>query len=260
MILLFGGTSETAAIATALAEQGHEVLVSTATDAELDVGSHPHITRRCGRLASGAIQELIEARDIRCLIDASHPFATELQQTLAEIVSQTGIPFIRYQRRSGDYARDQLYEVDDHAEAASLMAEFAQTCLLTTGSRNLKPYVEVAERVGLMIYARILPHPESLAACDAVGLADKFRIPGRGPFSQEENRRLIKAKQIKVLITKDSGLRGGVGEKLEAARLEGCRVIMIRRPVVYSENCLICSDVQTLVVNTPVNSGGVKDK
>ena len=31
-------------------------------------------------------------------------------------------------------------------------------------------------------------------------------------------------------MTKDSGKAGGVPEKLEAARLEGCRVVVVRRP------------------------------
>ena len=31
-------------------------------------------------------------------------------------------------------------------------------------------------------------------------------------------------------MTKDSGKAGGVPEKLEAARKEGCRVVVVRRP------------------------------
>ena len=34
----------------------------------------------------------------------------------------------------------------------------------------------------------------------------------------------------KALVTKDSGAAGGLPEKLEAARLEGVSVILIRRP------------------------------
>lgn len=41
MILLLGGTSDTAPIARGLAAVGLPVLVSTATDIDLDVGVHP---------------------------------------------------------------------------------------------------------------------------------------------------------------------------------------------------------------------------
>ena len=47
-VLLLGGTSETAPLATALARAGHNVLVSTATDIALDVG-----TRTSGGAAGG---------------------------------------------------------------------------------------------------------------------------------------------------------------------------------------------------------------
>ena len=50
MILLIGGTSETAPLASGLAGVGYEVLVSTATDSRLNVGDHPRISRRAGRL------------------------------------------------------------------------------------------------------------------------------------------------------------------------------------------------------------------
>jgi precorrin-6A/cobalt-precorrin-6A reductase len=32
-------------------------------------------------------------------------------------------------------------------------------------------------------------------------------------------------------VSKDSGAAGGLAEKLEAARLEGCRVVLLRRPL-----------------------------
>jgi precorrin-6A/cobalt-precorrin-6A reductase len=41
-----------------------------------------------------------------------------------------------------------------------------------------------------------------------------------------------------VLVTKDSGAAGGVPAKLQAARREGCLVVVIRRPVsLGSEPC-----------------------
>ncbi len=248
MILLFGGTSETAALATALAQAGHKVLVSTATDAELDVGYHPLIRRRCGRLDVAAIKRLAGENNVRLVIDASHPFASQLHETLVTVIRETGLAFIRFQRQFGDYheARN-LFEVDSHEEAAALLEKLALPVLLTTGSRHLEPYVAMARKTGLPIYARILPHSESLEACDAAGLEDRYRIAERGPFTIEQNRSLIKKFGIKVMVTKDSGTRGGVDEKLEAARLESCQVVLIRRPAVYTQQHLICSDVAAVV-------------
>ncbi|HEB72159.1 MAG TPA: precorrin-6x reductase, partial [Nitrospirae bacterium] len=40
MILVFGGTSDTAQVTQAIAGLGHEVTVSTATDIDIDIGEN----------------------------------------------------------------------------------------------------------------------------------------------------------------------------------------------------------------------------
>jgi len=62
------------------------------------------------------------------------------------------------------------------------------------------------------------------------GILPETIITGKGPFSADENRSTIRNFRIGILVTKDSGKVGGVSEKLEAARLEGCRVVVARRP------------------------------
>ena len=47
-----------------------------------------------------------------------------------------------------------------------------------------------------------------------------------------EEHELIKKHSIDVLVTKDSGLAGGVAEKLQAAGACGIKVVVIRRPVI----------------------------
>jgi precorrin-6A/cobalt-precorrin-6A reductase len=232
MILLFGGTSETAGIATALAENGHKVLVSTATDAPLEIGDHPAIKRRCGRLDEAAIVELIRRESIRVVVDGSHPYAVALHATVAVAAQQAKVPCFRYQRKTAVISgEDGLYFVADHDEAAALAVKLAVPVLLTTGSRQLVPYIEVLRKHNIPLYARVLPHPESEQACDLAGLPLESRIVGRGPFSEAENCQLIRSKNIGVLITKDSGSRGGVAEKISAAGKENCRVIVIQRPL-----------------------------
>jgi len=248
MILLFGGTSETAGLATALAEKGHEVLVSTATDAPLEIGDHPAIRRRCGRLDETAIAELIQREAIRVVVDGSHPYAVALHATVAAAAQQAKVPCFRYQRKATALAgADGIYFVADHNEAAVLAVKWAVPVLLTTGSRHLAPYVKLLKKHNIPLYARVLPHPESEQACDLAGLPPESRIVGRGPFSESENRQLIRSKNIGVLITKDSGRRGGVAEKIDAARKENCRVIVIQRPLEESDYSQVFTEVGTLV-------------
>ncbi len=78
--------------------------------------------------------------------------------------------------------------------------------------------------------ARVLPVNESFRAAILAGIREDRIVAGRGPFSTEENRAVIRKFKIGVLVTKDSGVAGGLPEKVEAARLENCRIVIVRRP------------------------------
>lgn len=247
MILLFGGTSETSQLATALAEKGYPVLVSTATDAELDVGSHQLIRRRCGRLAQKGMAELIKSEAVELIVDAAHPFAAELHAIIAQVASDCELPLIRYQRRFSESYGSTVSYVDSHEEAAEKALGYGKPILLTTGTRNLEPYVNAVSGSGIDLFARVLDHPESVAACDRTGLAEDSRIYGRGPFSYEDNCALIRNHGIGVLVSKDSGSQGGVDQKVQAALDCGCRVVLIRRPEEV-ESVLVCETAEDIVV------------
>jgi len=239
-LLLLGGTRETGALADALAAAGYKVLVSTATDAPLDLGTDPHTSRRCGRLDVAAMAELIRNQSVSLLVDAGHPYAVALHATAREAAAATGVKLLRFRRpgvvepREAD-TRSALIFARDHVEAAGEAFAGAGAVLLTTGSRNLRPYVEASRRSGIPLIARVLPHPESLAACKEMGLAPEHVVAARGPFTIEDNRDLIRKFMIRTLVTKDSGEAGGVLAKLEAARRENCRVVVVQRPEEHGE-------------------------
>jgi precorrin-6A/cobalt-precorrin-6A reductase len=235
MILLLGGTSETAPLASALLEAGYQVLVSTATDVPLALPEHPNLRRRHGRLDATAMAELMRREEVRVLIDAAHPYASKARQQARQAAETLGLPYLRWERPGTDFSAYPIRWTEDHAEAATLAFADGRPVLLTTGSRHLAPYVEQARRTGIPLRARVLPHAESRLAVEQAGLAAEEVIFGQGPFSVEENRAQIHGHAIGVLVTKDSGEAGGVPAKLAAARLEGCRVIVIRRPIASVE-------------------------
>jgi precorrin-6A/cobalt-precorrin-6A reductase len=244
-ILLLGGTSESAPLAVKLATAGYQVLVSTATDTDLDLGEHPAIHRRCGRLNQDQLSGLIQQERISAVVDATHPYAGAVHQTARVAAEYSQRPYLRYQRPALLDALDECLMAHDHAEAARLACSDGRPVLLTTGSRHLAPYVAEARRTGVTLFARILNHPEAVTACAQAGLPEAGRIFGRGPFSLEQNRALIRRYNIGVLVTKDSGHAGGVEEKLAAARLEQCRVIVVQRPDETTDNTF--TDMDRLV-------------
>ncbi len=139
----------------------------------------------------------------------------------------------------------------DHEEAARLACADGKAVLLTTGSRNLRPYAEEAKRTGVPLMVRVLPHPDSLAACRAAGIPAAAVIAAQGPFSAEENIATIRKFGVAVLVTKDSSIAGGVPAKIVAAKQEKCRLIVVGRSV--SSDGLIFPSIEKLLKYLEIN-------
>lgn len=230
MVLLLGGTSDCAPVAESLARAGYRVLVSSATDVALFTGVHPRIKRRSGRLDAGQMAALVGERRIRAIVNATHPYAVAVRATAEQVACKLGIPCLSYVRPGIIGGTEGVCVVADHEEAARRSVQAGTPVLLTIGSRNVMPYAVEAKRAGIALIARVLDHPESHKSCREAGIPADHVVTGRGPFSVEENRRLLRQFHAGVLVTKDSGDAGGVREKIEAARLEGCQVIVVGRP------------------------------
>lgn len=230
MILLLGGTSETAPLAEAIAAQGFSVLVSTATDIPLPVGDHPRIRRRTGMLDEARFRRLLRDEGIRGIVDATHPYAEAIGPLVRSVAESCHLPYFRWLRPEAVTETAGLQVAADHAEAAALAFSWGLPVLLTIGTKNLEPYVRESRRTNIPVFARVLNHPDSRTACQKRGLPPEAVVTGKGPFSVDENRATIRNFRIGILVTKDSGTAGGVPEKLAAARLEGCRVVVVRRP------------------------------
>jgi precorrin-6A/cobalt-precorrin-6A reductase len=251
VILLLGGTSETGAIAEALLKDGQCVLASTATATPLPLPVHPRFARRIGRLDEDGLFGLLRESAITLVVDATHPYAEQAHRTARDAADRAAVRCIRWLRPATDlasYPGTQL--ASNHQEAASLSCSLGKTILLTVGSRNLAPYVSEAERRGRRLIVRVLPAAESLKACSAAGLAESDIVAERGPFSLESNRAILRRFGASVLVTKDGGAPGGVMEKLEAARLERCRVVMVARPPEMSGDTVRTMEELLLAIRT----------
>lgn len=232
MILLLGGTADTAPLATLLAEAGYKVLVSTATDVPLATGEHPRITRRIGPLNQDNLVQLLLEQGIRAVVDAAHPYAAEAHRTARAAATCARIPYLAYLRPSVFTPDSDVINAGNHEEAATLAFAVGRPVFLTTGSRYLFPYADAARKSGVPLIVRVLNQPESIQACRDAGILPENIIVGRGPFTVEQNVEAIRKYAIGVMVTKDSGEAGGVEAKQEAARREGCILAVVARPKV----------------------------
>lgn len=247
MILLLGGTSEAAPIAQAFAAKGCSVLVSTATDEQLNLGNSPTIKRRCGRLDVAQLEELARKSSIRVIVDAGHPYAVELHKVARDAAKRLALPYFRYLRPASAASDTDglIIRSVTHEEAAEKAFSFGRPVLLTTGSKDVGVYAALSRQRGIRLTARVLPRPESVEACRKAGIPEAHIITGKGPFSKVQNIELIRQCNAGVIVTKDSGAEGGLKEKIEAAIETDCTLIMIERPEEFTGNCF--SSINALV-------------
>jgi precorrin-6A/cobalt-precorrin-6A reductase len=230
MILLLGGTRETDLLAQQFAEAGYKVLVSTTTDLPQNLEMRPGVKRRSGPLDERGMALIIITRNIQAIVDCTHPYTVKVRSTARLAAKAAGIPYFIYLRPEGITLEENVVFAGSHEEAADIAASFCRPVLLTTGSKKLESYVQACRKSGVDLVVRVSPETDSIKACTTAGIDWKFIVAGRGPFSVEKNQKTLKRFRIGVLVTKDSGKAGGVLEKLQAARLEDCRVVVVRRP------------------------------
>lgn len=242
MILLLGGTSETGMIADALLRAGHDALVSTATDIPLNIPKDPRIALRTGRLDEDGLFHLLQEAAVTLVVDSTHPYAEQAHRVAYNAAVRAGIRCLRWVRPTTDLADySGVLRAGSHQEAACLAGAAGHTILLTVGSKNLTPYVSEATRRGRRLIARVLPEAASLEACRRAGLPEESVVAARGPFSVDDNRAILRRFGATVLVTKDGGEAGGLPAKLAAAKLEGCQVVLVTRPLEIN-----CHQVRTV--------------
>ena len=219
-VLILGGSGEASALARRLAgEPGIEATLSLA--GRTSAPAPPPIPFRVGGF--GGIEGLrayLAAEPIAAVVDATHPFAARIS---AHALAACGdIPLLRltrpqWQRQPGDDWR----EVDTAAEAVEALGRPPARVFLTHGRLELDVFAQAPQHFYLL---RTIEPPEHLEK-----LPQHRLILARGPFALEDELGLMQVERMEVLVSKNSG-GAATYAKIEAARLLGLRVVMLKRP------------------------------
>ncbi|PWI32247.1 precorrin-6A reductase [Vibrio albus] len=230
-VLVFGGTSDAVEICQALEACDVRYTLSVATPE----GRH---TAQClnapvidGRLSERAMKEWITSHGVEMVIDAAHPYAQVLRQTILDACRPLECPVIRYERPSTIESIDHplIHRVSDVAQACKKIRGDQKKVLLTTGSKDLRAFC--CQLPDTTLYARVLPTSGVIAECEEAGLGIENIIAMKGPFSQAMNHALYQMLQPDVVITKESGQVGGFTEKVFPCIELGIECIVIERPM-----------------------------
>lgn len=231
-VLILGGTSDATKLAEKISELPEvEAIVSLAGRTRQPV--LPQNTRIGGfNGVTGLIDYLREQR-INGLIDATHPFADQISFNAVAAAGVVGIPHLMLSRPPWQpVIGDQWIEVDSHEAAATLLTGLAQRIFLTIGRQELATFAPLQTLWFLM---RMIDPPQ----LDPPIPPGKLLLE-RGPFSLEEERRLLQHYKIEAIVSKNSG-GAATYAKIAAAGELSLPVIMIRRPSIPR-----CEKVETI--------------
>jgi precorrin-6A/cobalt-precorrin-6A reductase len=221
-LLVLGGSGEAADLARALAGDARfDVTLSLA-------GRTSEPAQLPGRLltggfggAEGLARVLAEER-LDLLIDATHPFAVQMKANAIEAAHAAGVELLAIRRppwvqREGDC----WIMVESLEAAAAAIGDEPRRVFLTTGRMELAPFRGAPQHLYIV---RSVEAPSPKVLPPRVEL-----IAARGPFKLEDERALLEARAVDVIVTKNSG-GAGAAAKLDAAQALSLPVIMVARP------------------------------
>ena len=243
-ILLFAGTTEGRELAERLSEAGVRCTVSVATEYGAQIlGPGKGRTVLQGRLTQEQMAFLIREEGFTCVVDATHPFATEVSAQIRKACEATEISYLRLSRDTeGDMPAGGfgIYEAATMQEAARILRGIPGNLFLTTGSKDLPL---LAEEIGepQRLYVRVLPSVESLRICMECGIPAGHLIAMQGPFTQELNVDILTQTGARAVLTKESGKVGGFDAKIAAAKEVGIPVVVVRNPEKKAEDSALLS-------------------
>ena len=233
-ILVFGGTTEGKQVAKYLDELNIQYFYSTKTKVPfLGKGIPIH-----GELTTKKIDEFCHKEKISCIINASHPFAEQLHQTVLAI--QTQIPLIRFERSFTEKVQHPLvHYVNSFEEAISLFEEKKFKSLLALSGVQtiikLKPYWE-----NHLTWFRILDRDSSREIARKSGFPSDKLLYGY-PQDEEEEIHLFKNLEPSVVLTKESGINGKLDQKIAAALAVKIPIVVLSKPELSERYILINS-------------------
>ncbi|MFI8565957.1 cobalt-precorrin-6A reductase [Rhodococcus sp. NPDC078407] len=219
-VLILGGTTESRALAAALATvQGIETITSLAgrvAEPTLPVGQ----TRIGGFGGPDALAEWLRTNAIDVVVDATHPFASNIGAHAEQATGATSIPLLVLTRPPWTAGKgDRWTSVASLPDAASAIISGSRV-FLTTGRQGVHHFARVDHSWFLV---RAIDPPTGPVPPHTTLLLD------RGPFDIDHESTMFADHRIDLLITKNSG-----GEmtraKLDAARTASVPVLMVDRP------------------------------
>lgn len=231
MILVLYGVGESQKLITALSGAGYRVTAAVRTEyggvlagrgGAVDVVFLPENMQD--------INILFNDKNIKMVIDASHPFKNAISDLLSAVCNNVKIPYLRFYRKETKLPEDDLiHTVYSWTEAAEKAAELGETVFLTTGSHNLDVFLNCRQLGQKRVVVRVLPEHRVIKKCQEMGVSPRDIVALQGPFSAKFNKAMFQAYKAGVVVTRDGGPGSGTDNKIKAALGLKIPVVLIKR-------------------------------
>jgi len=156
------------------------------------------------------------------VIDATHPFATEISRNAMAACAATATPLIALERQPWAKAPGDIWiEVADIASAVAALPVEPARVFLAIGRQHIAPFAARPQHTYTLRFIDAAEGP--------LPLPDASLIVSRGPFTLVGELDMMRARRIEWIVARNSG-GAGARAKIDAARELGLPVVMIKRP------------------------------
>ncbi|MBD0402593.1 precorrin-6A reductase [Flammeovirga sp. EKP202] len=231
MVLVFGGTTEGKKVMECLERRQQPFIYSTKTKVEVEESAY--MKYHSGALDQDCMDAFIHENKISMIIDAAHPFAEILHQTIASVALKNELPVIRFGRKPIQLEGENgILWAEDYKDAEALLFDQFQgkKLLALTGVQTIEKFEKWWKQHPSIF--RILPRESSKKIAEKAGFPKEDLILSMPNQEQELEESLIKEKGIDVVMTKESGASGFLQTKIDASQTCGIPIIIIREPKV----------------------------
>lgn len=223
-ILILGGTAEARELAiAAVATYGADNVITSLAGRTASPWLPPGQVRRGGFGGADGLARFIAERDVRCVIDATHPFARRMATNAHVACTTAACPHIRLERPPWHPGAGDDWRVfpDPDAVVAALAVRPPSRVFLALGSGGPTPFAPLTHHWFLV---RVVDPSATPAP-----LSNHHLITARPPFEVAAEVELLVENRIDMMVCKASGGSAGAA-KLAAARAAKVPVLLIDRP------------------------------
>jgi len=235
-LLILGGTADARHLATAAIEHNLPVIYSIAglvrvpqLACNLVVGGFSQF---------GGLESYIKQKNVSAILDVTHPYAQIMSTKAASAAKATSIPYWRFHRPAWQVPHGETWQ--EFTDLSNLVNQLAQypVVLFSIGQLPSELIAQLKEQETTTSLMQNRNEQKQLVQKQIVRTAAKAKFPllpsmhwlkAIGPFTLQDELKLIEKYNIKALVTKNSGGES-TKAKLQAAQQLAIPVFMQSRP------------------------------